>query len=173
MRTDITKILQRPRTEITAREIADELGLEVKDVAIELNAMLKDGLVEREKRKGNEYTYWLANPAKNAESIPIFHNHDSNAVITEVATKYAEEKKATKVPYTEPQLIAVQVDTDLEHAIAYIAKTLPEGVSIGIFSDGSIDVVDASTDISYSPTPSTLRDFLDCFHKLQAYQQTA
>ncbi len=43
--------------EATARQIADETGLEAKDVTRALNTMLT-GAVEREKR-GNEYVYWL------------------------------------------------------------------------------------------------------------------
>lgn len=61
MRNAIKQELAR-RGEATAKQVADALGLEVKDVTIELNHMKADAEVEREKKKGNEYTWWLAQP---------------------------------------------------------------------------------------------------------------
>lgn len=45
--------------ESTAKTIASRIGLDQLDVARELNRMKTDGIVEREKRHGNEYVYWL------------------------------------------------------------------------------------------------------------------
>nr|WP_249190057.1 helix-turn-helix domain-containing protein [Burkholderia cenocepacia] len=49
-------------SEATAKAVATGTGLPQLDVTKELNRMLGDGLVEREKRAGggNEYVYWLA-----------------------------------------------------------------------------------------------------------------
>ncbi|MFM0630723.1 1-pyrroline-5-carboxylate dehydrogenase [Paraburkholderia xenovorans] len=61
MREDIQKYLGTVQ-QSTAKTIADRIGVDRLDVARELNHMLSDGLVEREKRQGggNEYVYWLA-----------------------------------------------------------------------------------------------------------------
>ncbi|WP_063776985.1 hypothetical protein, partial [Burkholderia cepacia] len=52
--------------EATAKAVATGTGLPQLDVTKELNRMLGDGLVEREKRAGggNEYVYWLARAVK-------------------------------------------------------------------------------------------------------------
>ena len=62
MRDAITKILNRG--EATAKAIAKAAGIELGDVLKVLNAMHRDAEVEREKRNGNEYVYWLATPSK-------------------------------------------------------------------------------------------------------------
>lgn len=58
MKDDILKYL-RTVTAATAKAIADRIGVDRLDVARELNALHADGIVEREKRNGNEYAYWL------------------------------------------------------------------------------------------------------------------
>jgi DNA-binding Lrp family transcriptional regulator len=58
MRDDILKYL-RTVSSSTAKTISDRIGAERLDVARELNALHADGIVEREKRNGNEYAYWL------------------------------------------------------------------------------------------------------------------
>ncbi|AOI65527.1 1-pyrroline-5-carboxylate dehydrogenase [Burkholderia territorii] len=78
MREDIEKYLAAT-SEATAKAVATGIGLPQLDVTKELNRMLGDGLVEREKRAGggNEYVYWLARaarppvtPASSASSPP-------------------------------------------------------------------------------------------------------
>ncbi|MBY4726637.1 MULTISPECIES: 1-pyrroline-5-carboxylate dehydrogenase [Burkholderia] len=61
MREDIERYLA-DTSEATAKAVATGTGLPQLDVTKELNRMLGDGLVEREKRAGggNEYVYWLA-----------------------------------------------------------------------------------------------------------------
>ncbi|KGS05435.1 1-pyrroline-5-carboxylate dehydrogenase [Burkholderia pseudomallei] len=61
MREDIEKYLAAT-SEATAKAVATGTGLPQLDVTKELNRMLGDGLVEREKRAGggNEYVYWIA-----------------------------------------------------------------------------------------------------------------
>ncbi len=65
MREDIERYLA-DTSEATAKAVATGTGLPQLDVTKELNRMLGDGLVEREKRAGggNEYVYWLARAAK-------------------------------------------------------------------------------------------------------------
>ncbi|QUN56095.1 1-pyrroline-5-carboxylate dehydrogenase [Burkholderia cenocepacia] len=61
MREDIEKYLAAT-SEATAKAVATGTGLPHLDVTKELNRMLGEALVEREKRAGggNEYVYWLA-----------------------------------------------------------------------------------------------------------------
>lgn len=67
MREDIEKYLAAT-SEATAKAVATGTGLPQLDVTKELNRMLGDGLVEREKRAGggNEYVYWLARAVQAA-----------------------------------------------------------------------------------------------------------
>lgn len=58
MRDDILKYL-RSVASSTAKAISESIRAERLDVAKELNALHSEGFVEREKRKGDEYTYWL------------------------------------------------------------------------------------------------------------------
>ncbi|MBU9340664.1 1-pyrroline-5-carboxylate dehydrogenase [Burkholderia multivorans] len=64
MREEIERYLAET-SEATAKAVATGTGLPQLDVTKELNRMLGDGLVEREKRAGggNEYVYWLARAA--------------------------------------------------------------------------------------------------------------
>jgi hypothetical protein len=61
MRDDIIKYLGTV-LQSTAKMIALKIGMDQLDVARELNHMLNDGTVEREKKHGggNEYHYWLS-----------------------------------------------------------------------------------------------------------------
>lgn len=67
MREDIEKYLAAT-SEATAKAVATGTGLPHLDVTKELNRMLGEALVEREKRAGggNEYVYWLAAAARSA-----------------------------------------------------------------------------------------------------------
>ncbi|WP_176114280.1 1-pyrroline-5-carboxylate dehydrogenase [Burkholderia cepacia] len=68
MREDIEKYLAAT-SEATAKAVATGTGLPHLDVTKELNRMLGEAVVEREKRAGggNEYVYWLA---RGAAPIP-------------------------------------------------------------------------------------------------------
>ncbi|AOK00154.1 1-pyrroline-5-carboxylate dehydrogenase [Burkholderia vietnamiensis] len=67
MREDIEKYLAAT-SEATAKAVATGTGLPHLDVTKELNRMLGEALVEREKRAGggNEYVYWLARAPRPA-----------------------------------------------------------------------------------------------------------
>ncbi|MCL4631571.1 1-pyrroline-5-carboxylate dehydrogenase [Burkholderia sp.] len=67
MREDIEKYLAAT-SEATAKAVAIGTGLPHLDVTKELNRMLGEAIVEREKRAGggNEYVYWLARAAEPA-----------------------------------------------------------------------------------------------------------
>ncbi|WP_322067517.1 1-pyrroline-5-carboxylate dehydrogenase [Burkholderia cenocepacia] len=67
MREDIETYLAAT-SEATAKAVATGTGLPQLDVTKELNRMLGDGMVEREKRAGggNEYVYWLARAVQAA-----------------------------------------------------------------------------------------------------------
>ncbi|MCO8321928.1 1-pyrroline-5-carboxylate dehydrogenase [Burkholderia cenocepacia] len=67
MREDIEKYLAET-SEATAKAVATGTGLPHLDVTKELNRMLGEAIVEREKRAGggNEYVYWLARAAQTA-----------------------------------------------------------------------------------------------------------
>ncbi|RQU41348.1 1-pyrroline-5-carboxylate dehydrogenase [Burkholderia cenocepacia] len=67
MREDIEKYLAAT-SEATAKAVATGTGLPHLDVTKELNRMLGEAIVEREKRAGggNEYVYWLARVARPA-----------------------------------------------------------------------------------------------------------
>ncbi|RQZ89929.1 1-pyrroline-5-carboxylate dehydrogenase [Burkholderia cepacia] len=83
MREDIEKYLAAT-SEATAKAVASGTGLPHLDVTKELNRMLGEALVEREKRAGggNEYVYWLA---RGAAQIP-----PANAAPPVVALSLAE-----------------------------------------------------------------------------------
>ncbi|RQV01071.1 1-pyrroline-5-carboxylate dehydrogenase [Burkholderia cenocepacia] len=70
MREDIETYLAAT-SEATAKAVATGTGLPQLDVTKELNRMLGDGLVEREKRAGggNEYVYWLARAVQVAAPL--------------------------------------------------------------------------------------------------------
>ncbi|KVE37688.1 hypothetical protein [Burkholderia sp. BDU5] len=74
MRQDIEKYLAAT-SEATAKAVATGTGLPHLDVTKELNRMLGEAIVEREKRAGggNEYVYWLARgvaPVPPADAVP-------------------------------------------------------------------------------------------------------
>ncbi|KVH04147.1 1-pyrroline-5-carboxylate dehydrogenase [Burkholderia anthina] len=72
MREDIEKYLAAT-SEATAKAVATGTGLPHLDVTKELNRMLGEALVEREKRAGggNEYVYWLARAAQPASPADV------------------------------------------------------------------------------------------------------
>jgi molybdopterin converting factor small subunit len=70
VREDIVKYLGTVQ-QSTAKTIASRIGIDQLDVARELNHMLSEGLVEREKKlgAGNEYYYWLSR-TDTAAAVP-------------------------------------------------------------------------------------------------------
>lgn len=71
MRDDIIKYLSTVQ-QSTAKTIASRIGIDSLEVARELNHLLNDGLVEREKKQGagNEYYYWIS----RADRAPVMGN---------------------------------------------------------------------------------------------------
>lgn len=94
MRDDIIKYLGAVM-QSTAKTIALKIGMDQLDVARELNHMLNDGLVEREKKQGagNEYYYWLSRADRAPE-------------VTSQAVEAAPQPAAA--PATEPATDALE-----------------------------------------------------------------
>ncbi len=95
MRADIEKYLGTVH-QSTARDIAQRIGLDPVDVVKELNRMLGDGLVEREKRQGagNEFYWWLSRGDMRRTPAPM-------AVHVEAAQKSVP----TPSPAAEPAAV--------------------------------------------------------------------
>ncbi|AOI98133.1 hypothetical protein [Burkholderia sp. LA-2-3-30-S1-D2] len=85
MREDIEKYLAAT-SEATAKAVATGTGLPQLDVTKELNRMLGEALVEREKRAGggNEYVYWLARAAQPAPAASDTPPADAAPVLVSV-----------------------------------------------------------------------------------------
>lgn len=81
MREDIEKYLGTV-AQSTAKTIASRLGLPQLDVSRELNGMVKDGMLEREMKKG-EYAYWLSRG--EVKAAPIAQPEPVNAPAAPVA----------------------------------------------------------------------------------------
>lgn len=101
MRADIEKYLGTVM-ESTAKTISHKLGIHQLDVSRELNAMFKDGLIEREMKKG-EYAYWLtradAKPAQKVANGVDIHPTTPPAGVTAVA-------KVAPVEIVKPEVAA-------------------------------------------------------------------
>ncbi|MCG5072232.1 1-pyrroline-5-carboxylate dehydrogenase [Paraburkholderia tagetis] len=101
MREDIVKYLGTVQ-QSTAKVIALKVGMDHLDVARELNHMLNDGLVEREKKHGagNEYYYWLSRteraPETQSQPVALEAKTDSApaTVIDPVEHKFMERQIA-------------------------------------------------------------------------------
>ncbi len=106
MREDIIKYLGSVM-QSTSKTISLKIGRDQLDVARELNHMLNDGLVEREKKQGagNEYYYWLSRADRAPEA-------SSQAVET--------AKRPAVAPTTEPASAA------LERQIAALTNQIAE-----------------------------------------------
>lgn len=104
MREYIEKYL-RTVAHSTAKTISDRIGIEQLEVARELNHMLNDGLVEREKKQGagNEYYYWLsrADRAPEASAQPA-------AVEVKTEPANAPAVDAHEVEFMNRQITALQ-----------------------------------------------------------------
>ncbi|MCA8113872.1 1-pyrroline-5-carboxylate dehydrogenase [Burkholderia cepacia] len=103
MREDIEKYLAAT-SEATAKAVATGTGLPHLDVTKELNRMLGEALVEREKRAGggNEYVYWLA---RGAAPIPPV-NATPPVVALSLAEAIASLPPSAVAADTTPRVIA-------------------------------------------------------------------
>jgi hypothetical protein len=115
VRADIEKYLGTV-AQSTAKTISQKLGMHQRDVSLELNGMVNDGLLEREMRKG-EYVYWLSRAeARPAETVPSgVSMHPSTASVAEVAVPKGQEPVARTVTATSdlaPQLQALTRERD-------------------------------------------------------------
>lgn len=91
MRDEIEKFFFASK-EATGKQIAAKVGCDPVDVAKELNRMLAEGLVEREKKQGagNEYTWWPVAASKTeAPYAPAL-------TFTELLREVAEEPEAAQ-----------------------------------------------------------------------------
>ncbi len=168
--------------ELTAKGIAAALDFEVADVIKELNDMLKNGLVERTKRYGNEYTYWLTQPVvATSNEIPVFagakpgsgagsltgttsspgaaaisYTADSAAAVQELANALDTINTLT----TELQTLRGQIEDardwrnySIEGAIKAVQSVLEDGIFLTVHSD-SLTVF--AFDNGYSAKPDEL-----------------
>ncbi|MDR6381783.1 1-pyrroline-5-carboxylate dehydrogenase [Paraburkholderia caribensis] len=109
MKQDIEKYLGSV-SQATAKQIAEKIGLPQHDVALELNHMTRDDVVEREKRKGggNEYVYWLSRGEAKAvvPSTTVHAPQPSATAIAPVgAAQAAPESAATTLSEQVRQLL--------------------------------------------------------------------
>jgi DNA-binding Lrp family transcriptional regulator len=91
MREQIEEYL-RTVAHSTAKTIAERIGLPQLDVAHELNRMARDGVVEREKRKGSEYVYWLARVDVTSAQVPASAAQSQQIVNAAVAMPPVREE---------------------------------------------------------------------------------
>ncbi|MPV69429.1 1-pyrroline-5-carboxylate dehydrogenase [Burkholderia sp. BE17] len=122
MREDIEKYLAAT-SEATAKAVATGTGLPHLDVTKELNRMLGEAIVEREKRAGggNEYVYWLARAAQPATpalvSIGLVEKSlDPNAGVIDVARIIADLR-------AEVERLTVERDAAQQRADTWRANT--------------------------------------------------
>ncbi|APR39993.1 hypothetical protein [Paraburkholderia sp. SOS3] len=130
MRADIEKYLSTVQ-QSTAKTISHKLGLPQLDVARELNHMLNDGVVEREKRQGagNEYHYWLsraertpataavttaapAAPALPPASPPAAAQPDARAALERQVAALTNQLTDLTTRYHEMSSARLQAETD-------------------------------------------------------------
>ncbi|MDN7558840.1 1-pyrroline-5-carboxylate dehydrogenase [Burkholderia orbicola] len=142
MREDIEKYLAAT-SEATAKAVATGTGLPQLDVTKELNRMLGEALVEREKRAGggNEYVYWLARAAQPAtpaaptsdtppdDAAPtlvsvglIEKSLDPNARVVDVAQIVADLRAEVERLTTERDAAQLKADTWRANAAALEAR---------------------------------------------------
>nr|WP_239149918.1 helix-turn-helix domain-containing protein [Burkholderia pseudomallei] len=137
VREDIEKYLAAT-SEATAKAVATGTGLPQLDVTKELNRMLGDGLVEREKRAGggNEYVYWLAGAAKPVPpasdtppaaaalvSVGLVENSlDPNARVIDVARIIADLRADVERLTAERDAAQLRADTWRANAAALEAR---------------------------------------------------
>ncbi|MBU9618118.1 1-pyrroline-5-carboxylate dehydrogenase [Burkholderia multivorans] len=133
MRQDIERYLT-DTPEATAKAVATGTGLPQLDVTKELNRMLGDGLVEREKRTGggNEYVYWLARAAQTAASAAaapalvsvglVERSQDPNARVIDVERIVADLRAEVESLTAERDAALQKADTWRANAAALEAR---------------------------------------------------
>lgn len=137
MREDIEKYLAAT-SEATAKAVATGTGLPQLDVTKELNRMLGEAIVEREKRAGggNEYVYWLAGAAKSVPpasdtppaaaalvSVGLVENSlDPNARVIDVARIIADLRADVERLTAERDAAQLRADTWRANAAALEAR---------------------------------------------------
>ncbi|MBM5648307.1 1-pyrroline-5-carboxylate dehydrogenase [Burkholderia pseudomallei] len=137
MREDIEKYLAAT-SEATAKAVATGTGLPQLDVTKELNRMLGEAIVEREKRAGggNEYVYWLAGAAKPVPpasdtppaaaalvSVGLVENSlDPNARVIDVARIIADLRADVERLTAERDAAQLRADTWRANAAALEAR---------------------------------------------------
>lgn len=107
LRAEIGQYLARVG-EATAKDVADAVLHEKLAVVRALNEMLRDAEVEREKKRGNEYVYWLVADAKvpvsKAEKKPAVCESVQAAGVEQTDTPAATD--AQRAEFTILQVIA-------------------------------------------------------------------
>ncbi|MBY8604191.1 1-pyrroline-5-carboxylate dehydrogenase [Burkholderia arboris] len=139
MREDIEKYLAAT-SEATAKAVATGTGLPHLDVTKELNRMLGEAIVEREKRAGggNEYVYWLARAAQPAsptsdappaDAAPalvsvglVGKSLDPNARVIDVAQTIADMRAEVERLTAERDAAQQRADTWRANAAALEAR---------------------------------------------------
>nr|WP_239148869.1 1-pyrroline-5-carboxylate dehydrogenase [Burkholderia pseudomallei] len=137
VREDIEKYLAAT-SEATAKAVATGTGLPQLDVTKELNRMLGEAIVEREKRAGggNEYVYWLAGAAKPVPpasdtppaaaalvSVGLVENSlDPNARVIDVARIIADLRADVERLTAERDAAQLRADTWRANAAALEAR---------------------------------------------------
>ncbi|WP_175777605.1 1-pyrroline-5-carboxylate dehydrogenase [Burkholderia anthina] len=117
MREDIERYLS-DTSEATAKAVATGTGLPQLDVTKELNRMLGDGLVEREKRAGggNEYVYWLARAVR--APTPRGDTPPTAAVPALVSVGLVEKSPDPNAGVIDVARIIADLRTDVERLTA-------------------------------------------------------
>jgi predicted ArsR family transcriptional regulator len=119
MREDIIKYLGSVM-QSTAKTISLKVGIDQLEVARELNHMLNDGIVEREKKEGggNEYHYWLSRAdSAPAVSSPIVETApQTEAASTSDLAAEAREAIGRQVSVLQNQIIDLNAQRDADAA---------------------------------------------------------
>jgi len=117
VREDIERYLA-DTSEATAKAVATGTGLPQLDVTKELNRMLGDGLVEREKRAGggNEYVYWLARAAQAAQ--PLGETPPAEAAPVLVSVGLVEKSLDPNAGVIDVARIIAELRADVERLTA-------------------------------------------------------
>lgn len=120
MREDIENYLAAT-SEATAKAVATGTGLPHLDVTKELNRMLGEAIVEREKRAGggNEYVYWLARAAQPATpAAPTSDTPPDDAAPALVSVGLVEDSVDPNARIIDAARIIADLRADVERLTA-------------------------------------------------------
>lgn len=117
MREDIEKYLA-VTSEATAKAVATGTGFPHLDVTKELNRMLGEAIVEREKRAGggNEYVYWLARAAQLA--TPVGETPPAAAALALVSVGLVDDSVDPNVGVVDVARIIADLRAEVERLTA-------------------------------------------------------